>query len=108
MHFPLGSRADAGSMRRMAGDKTGWTDSKLMARAILHDRAARRKVIGRMLMVVLVVMALGVWGIDEWLGESLWRFLLWWAGCALLTVVVMLFALYDALAVIREERAKHR
>ena len=34
--------------------------------------------------------------------------LFWWGGCAAATGVVILFALYDALAVIREERAKGR
>jgi hypothetical protein len=34
--------------------------------------------------------------------------LFWWGGCAVATVVVMLFALYDALLVFREERSKDR
>ena len=92
----------------MAGGKTGWNDCKGIARAILHDRAARRKVIGRLLLAALLMMAAGLWWIDGWLDANLWRFLLWWAGCAALTCVVMLFAMYDALAVIREEREKNR
>ena len=39
-------------------------------------------------------------------GENPWWFLFWWGGCTLATLVVMLFALYDALAVVREERGK--
>ena len=92
----------------MAAGKDGWNDSKLIARAILHDRAARRKLIGRMLLFVLLWMAAGLWLVDGWLAKHLWWFLLWWAACALFTCVVLLFALYDALAVIREERDKHR
>ena len=92
----------------MAGDKTGWRDCKATARAILQDRAARRKFIGRMLMTALVMMAAGLWLIDGWLAAGVMRFLLWWAGCAGLTCVVLLFALHDALAVIREERGKRR
>lgn len=92
----------------MAGGKTGWTDSKLIARAILHDRAARRKVIGRLLLFDLLLMAAGLWLIDDWLAKDPWRFLLWWGGCALATGLVLLFALYDSLAVIREEREKRR
>ena len=88
----------------MAGGKTGWTDSKLIARAILHDRAARRKVIWRMLMLALLLMAAGLWLVDGLLGKSPWCFLLWWGGCALLTCLVLMFALYDMLAVLREER----
>jgi peptidoglycan biosynthesis protein MviN/MurJ (putative lipid II flippase) len=92
----------------MAADKTGWNDCKGIARAILHDRAARRKVIARMVLLALLVMAAGLWLVDDWLASSAWLFLLWWAGCAVLTCVVMLFALYDALAVIREERERNR
>lgn len=91
----------------MSSGKDGWNDSKLVARAILHDRAARRKVIGRILLVALVMIAIGLWAIDGWLGGNPWAFLAWWGGVALLTLLVMLFALYDALAVIREERDKH-
>lgn len=92
----------------MAADNTGWRDCKAIARAILHDRTSRRKFIGRMLMAALLMMAAGLWLIDSWLAAGAIRFLLWWAGCAGLTCMVMLFALYDALAVIREERGNHR
>lgn len=86
--------------------KDGWNDSKLIARAILHDRAARRNIIGWILMTALGMIALGLWGIDGWLGSSLWWFAAWWGVVAILTLLVMLFALYDALAVLREERDK--
>jgi hypothetical protein len=106
------SRLEAGVSRSeipgMAGGKSGWTDSRQLARAILHDRAARRKVIGRMLMFALLMMAGGLWVVDGWLAKNPWYFLLWWGACAVVTCVMMLFALYDALAVIREERDKHR
>ena len=92
----------------MAAGKTGWNDCKLMARAILRDRAARRKVIGRLLLLALLLMAAGLWLVAGWLAESAWRFLLWWGGCALVTCLVLMFALYDALAVIREEREKQK
>ncbi len=92
----------------MAGGNEGWTDSKLLARAILRDRVARRKVIGRMLMFALLMMAAGLWLINGWLAQSVWYFLLWWAGCAGVVLLVMLFALYDALAVIREERDRRK
>jgi sterol desaturase/sphingolipid hydroxylase (fatty acid hydroxylase superfamily) len=92
----------------MAAGKDGWNDSKLIARAILHDRTARRKLIGRLLLFALLWMAAGLWLVDGWLAKNPWWFLMWWAACALVTCVVLLFALYDALAVIREERDKHR
>jgi hypothetical protein len=90
-------------------DKPGnWNDSASLARAILHDRAERRKWLGWMVLVPLGMLAAGLWVIDAWIWESPWRVLFWWGGCALASVVVLLFALYDALAVIREERAKPR
>lgn len=88
----------------MAAQRTGWENCKGIASAILQDRSARRKVIARLLMISLLMMAAGLWWIDGWLAVDLWRFLIWWAGCAGLTCFVMLFALYDALRVLREER----
>jgi GNAT superfamily N-acetyltransferase len=81
-----------------------WADSKRLATAILRDRAARRRWIGRMLLADLLFMAAGLWGVDGWLAGNPWRFVLWWAACAVLTLLVMLAALHDALATIREER----
>ena len=92
----------------MAAGKDGWDDSKLIARAILHDRATRRKIIARLLIIALALMAAGLWLVDGFLANSPWMFLLWWSGCALVTCAVLLFALYDALAVIREERGRKR
>lgn len=77
-----------------------------IARAILHDRATRRKLLARMLMVALGLLAAGLWWVDGWLHANVLRFALWWLGCGLVTFFVVLFALYDALAVIREERDK--
>lgn len=90
----------------MAGGKERWEHDKVVARAILHDRGMRRKVIGRMLWLDLAVMACGLWLIDGWLAKNMWFFVIWWGGCGLLTLLVMLFAVYDALAVVREEREK--
>ena len=77
-----------------------------LARMILHDRTERRKMLGSMLMGALGMMAVGLWVIDGWLMEGPVRFLLWWGACGVVTVVVLLFAIYDMLAVIREEREK--
>jgi hypothetical protein len=83
-----------------------WESSTGLARAILHDRSERRKWLGRITLVPLAMLALGLWVLDDWIWESPWRVLFWWGGCALATLVVMIFALYDALAVVREEREK--
>jgi len=92
----------------MSRGRTGWQDCIGIARAILHHRAERRKVIGRMLLTALLLVAAGLWLIDGWLATNIWWFLLWWGGCAGLALLVILFAVYDALAVIREERGKMR
>ena len=97
------------SFQAMDGKKPeSWSASTGLARAILHNRGERRKWLGRMILLPLGMMAVGLWGISNWIWESPWRVLFWWGGCALATCVVLLFALYDALAVIREERAKRR
>lgn len=91
----------------MADNPLGsWSDSKGLARAILHDRGERRKWLGRLALVPLAMLGIGLWILDGWIWQSPWRVLFWWGGCTLTTLVVMLFALYDALAVIREEREK--
>ena len=83
-----------------------WEASTGLARAILHDRAERRKWLGRMVLPPLAMLAIGLWVINAWLWQNPLRAILWWGGCAFATLVVLLFALYDALAVVREERTK--
>lgn len=83
-----------------------WSNSVGLARAILHDRAERRKWLSYSVLVPLAMLAIGLWVIDSWIWANLWRVLFWWGSCAAATCIVILFALYDALAVIREERTK--
>jgi hypothetical protein len=83
---------------------SSWSLSKSLARALLHDRTERRRIMARILMLVLAIISAGLWLIDQWLVASVWRFLAWWGTCAVLTCLMMLLALYDLLAVIREER----
>lgn len=87
-------------------DPTPWNHSTGLARAILHDRKERRKWLFYLVLVPLGMLAIGLWGIDGWIWASLWRVLLWWGGCAIATMFVMLFAFYDSLAVIREKKGK--
>ena len=77
-----------------------------MARALLHDRNTRRRFILWVIVAMLLVVALGNWPLEGWLAESPWRFLLWWAGCAFLAVLTFLLGLYDALAVMKENRRR--
>lgn len=85
---------------------SSWQSNKGVAKGILHDRAMRRRVLTRCLILLLAIFAIGLWGIDEWLRGNIWRFFLWWAGCGLLSLFIVCFALYDAMRVIREEREK--
>jgi hypothetical protein len=91
----------------VAGHTGGWwADSLGLALAVLHDRTVRRRVMMRFVVLLLGVFALGLWVVDDWLLASPWRFVMWWGGCGLLAVFVFLFALYDVLAVVREERER--
>jgi hypothetical protein len=83
-----------------------WSQNKGLARAILHDRVMRRRVMGYFLLAMMVVFAFGLWGIPGWLSKDPWRFLIYWAVCAAQAVFLVMFAVYDACAVIKEERGK--
>ena len=85
---------------------SSWQANKGVAKGILHDRSTRRRAMGRCLMLLLAVFAIGVWGVDDWLRANIWRFFLWWAGCGALAIFTVVFALYDVMRVIREEREK--
>jgi polyferredoxin len=89
-----------------AQNNSPWADSQRLAQGILRHRDQRRKWLGMLLLVPLMMLAGGLWLLGDWLQASALRFLLWWGGCAVFTGLLMVFALYDALAVIREERSK--
>lgn len=80
--------------------------NKGIAQGILHDRTLRRRFMFRLAMLMLAIFAIGLWGIDQWLAANIWRFVIWWGACGFLAVFTMLFAFYDALRVIREERER--
>lgn len=101
--FPLGERCKNGKDSHM-GNAGDWDLSKTLARAILRDRGQRRKWLARCLLLTIAWMAVGLWVVGGWLAEDAWKFLVWWGICFLLATVLVIFALYDALAVIREER----
>jgi len=90
----------------MSDQPSDWQASKGLAKSMLHDRSTRRKLMGRSLAVLLAVFAIGLWGIDKWLAANLWRFIIWWGGCAFLALFVVVFAFYDVMRVIREERER--
>src|SRR5690606_25074037 len=105
--IPPWRRPTVGRPWVMPARKTGWITVIFgTARMILHDRPLRRRLLAWMLGIALAQMAIGLWVIDRWLMADPWRFLLWWAVCAVVTCSVLLFAVYDALAVVREERER--
>lgn len=83
-----------------------WETDKRVARLMLRSREQRRKIMARLLLVALGLMAGGLWLVDGWLAKNPWYFLIWWGVCAVVTGMTMVMALYDVLAVIREEREK--
>jgi hypothetical protein len=91
-------------MSRKRGSQ--WAVNKGIAEAVLMDRGHRRSALGAFAFAMLAMLAMGMWGIDEWLKESILRFALYWGACGLLCLFVLLFALFDALATLKEEREK--
>lgn len=88
------------------GSTGDWDLSKAVARAILHDRGERRKWLGRWLMLTVGWLAVGLWVVDGLLAKSAMMFFAWWGFCFVLTIILVLFALYDVMAVMREESRK--
>lgn len=88
------------------GMRDQWEADKLVAKGLLANRRSRRKALTLFASLMLGMFALGLWGIDGWLKEHALRFGIYWAACGLLCLFVMMFALFDALAVIKEERER--
>jgi len=77
-----------------------------IARMILHTREMRRKVLLQLVVVLLVLVVLGAWPLAGWLSGNMWLFLLWWGASLFYGLMVILLAIYDMLAVLKEEREK--
>lgn len=73
---------------------------------ILHSREMRRKALFQLVIVLLVVVALGAWPLANWLSQNVWLFLAWWGICMTYGLLVILLAIYDMAAVVKEEREK--
>jgi len=83
-----------------------WQMSLAIATVTLGDRAKRRRFITGLLVVIVAYFTLGNWPLNSWLLQGLWRMLIFWGFLALLCLFMILMALFDALAVIGEERRK--
>ncbi|MFT7304692.1 MAG: fatty acid desaturase [Akkermansiaceae bacterium] len=95
------------SRYRPAMKNSGWWQMSLAIAAVtLGDRAKRRKFITGLLFFILGYFALGNWPLNSWLSQGLWRMLIYWGFLGVLCLFLVLFALFDALAAIGEERKK--
>lgn len=91
----------------MASKKASWAMVCAgLARMILHSREMRRKMLFQLVIVLLVIVCLGAWPLANWLASSVWLFLIWWGISMIYGLMVILLAIYDMMAVIKEEREK--
>jgi len=68
----------------------------------------RRKMLFQLVIVLLVIVGLGAWPLADWLSSNVWLFLAWWGVSMIYGLMVILLAIYDMLAVVREEREKSK
>ena len=80
--------------------------SLAIATVTLADRGKRRRFITGLLILIVTYFALGNWLLDSWLSQGLWRMLIFWGFLTLMCLFMILMALFDALAVIGEEKRK--
>lgn len=87
-------------------DSSWWQMSLAIAAVTLADRQKRRRFINGLLAFIVGYCVLGTWPLDSWLSQGAWRMVLFWGFLGVLCIFLMLFGLFDALAVIAEERKK--
>jgi len=90
----------------MSARSTWWLASKAIAQVTLGDRKRRRQFMTGLLALIVGLFTMGVWPLESWLGEGLWRFLFYWGGSIFLCLFLLLMAVYDALSVVGEEKRK--
>ena len=82
--------------------------SVLTARALLQVRSVRRKLMLYNVVVVLGLCLIGSWPLSGWLEGSIWRMGVFWGGVMVLTIFMMLLALYDMLSIMKEFKDQKR
>ncbi|MGB0774323.1 MAG: hypothetical protein ACPG32_10470 [Akkermansiaceae bacterium] len=107
MRIALGVAAEGFKIFAMSAGKASWATVCIgLAKMILHTRAMRRKMLFQLVIFLVVLVALGAWPLSGWLGGNIWLFLVWWGFAMLYGTMVILLAIYDMLAVVKEEREK--
>lgn len=83
-----------------------WENGKILARGVLRDKTLRRRWLSYLLGVLVMQIILGNWLIPGWLAGNRLYFAAWWSCCALLSLVLFIFAMLDLLLAIKESRTK--
>lgn len=91
----------------MLQKKSSWVSFCIgVAREILNTRELRRKILLRLVIGLLALVILGASLLAGFLASEPWLFMLWWFFVFFLTLVVILFALYEILMTLKEEKEK--
>jgi len=80
----------------------------VVAKGILHTKDLRRKMGMQLCILLLIVFSVGVFVIGGWLNSSVIPFVIYWGGCFLLCILLILLALYDAAASYQEVTKEHK
>ena len=71
----------------------------MTAKGILSDMSLRRKITTQLVILMLILVAIGNWVIDDWLLDGIIRFIVFWGSITLLDLFILLMAVYDLLKV---------
>ncbi len=83
--------------------KNGFASNCMMlARGILADQLLRRKMMAQLVIFLLVICGIGGWVIDDWLRDSLVRFMIFWGFVFFYTLFIIMMACYDMLKTLTE------
>jgi hypothetical protein len=81
----------------------------LLTKGIIRDQQLRRSMMFWVMLTALVMLFFGSWLLsDRWGREHPWLYLGFWLVCAWLTLIGMLLALLDILALRAAQRAARR
>lgn len=79
-----------------------------ISKGIIRDQEERRTVMFYSVLAALVLLFIGATFLDHWLRDRPLLFLLYWAGCAWITLLSVLLALFDLILVRARARRERR